>query len=148
MLVNAWCGTGVKEATAPWAQPTSKMALFLVVAVNAAAIAPQAKEISGDLPLLIPGIAVVIVVSYVLGWASGLFFHDRGLTIALTYSTGMRNISLGLVLGLAYFDAKAVVPVIITTLIQQPAAAAVNWLFAKFSGHDQFRYDRYESRSH
>ncbi|MCM3783201.1 hypothetical protein M3231_09470 [Neobacillus mesonae] len=41
----------------------------------------------------------------------------------MSYASGMRNISLGLVLAMGYFSPQAAIPVVLGILIQQPLAA-------------------------
>jgi BASS family bile acid:Na+ symporter len=43
----------------------------------------------------------------------------------------MRNNSLGVVLALGFFEARAAVPVLLSILIQQPMASLVQWIIKK-----------------
>lgn len=106
--------------------------MFAVVAINAAAIEPYMKEMRSDLPAMVPLVVLLVVICYVLGLGGALLFRKPELTVTLLYAAGMRNISLGIVLGLSYFEPKAAVPVVISTLIQQPMATVMHKLFARF----------------
>ncbi|WP_409345325.1 bile acid:sodium symporter family protein [Paenibacillus sp. MBLB4367] len=131
VLVNHFSRSRAKSWSAPVAGPASKLAMYAVVAINAAAIEPYMKDLKADLPLMIPLVVFLVVVCYVLGFAGAWLFRKPELTVTLLYAAGMRNISLGIVLGLGYFEPKAAVPVVISTLIQQPMATVMHKLVAR-----------------
>lgn len=132
VTVNHLSRAKAKAWSAPFAGPASKLAMFAVVAINAAAIEPFMNELKNDLPAMIPLVVLLVVICYVLGFAGAWLFRKPELTVTLLYAAGMRNISLGIVLGLGYFEPKAAVPVVISTLIQQPMATIMHKVVAKF----------------
>jgi len=56
---------------------------------------------------------------------------EKELIVAVSFSSGMRNISLGLVLALAYFEPLTAVPVVLSILIQQPFATLNHYALKK-----------------
>jgi BASS family bile acid:Na+ symporter len=103
--------------------PTSKLSFISVIIINAAVIAPFVKDMKGDLMILIPVTIGLVVVGYILGYVGSLWLKSKEMMITLTYAIGMRNISLGIVLAITYFEPLTAVPVILSILLQQPMAA-------------------------
>lgn len=132
VAVNALTRGRAKENWGPVALPLSKICFFLVVLINAAAIAPQVGAIKADVPVLLPAVLALVAFCYAIGYAGSVGLRNESLTATLLYASGMRNISLGVVIGLAYFEPKAAVPVVLAILVQQPMAtlmyAVVKWL--------------------
>ena len=60
-----------------------------------------------------------------------LTHQDQKTTISMVYGTGMRNISTGAVLAVAYFPSEVVYPVMIGTLFQQILAAISGKMLTK-----------------
>ncbi len=126
----------VAEAIRPVGLPLSKLAFLIVLALNAAAIAPYVLVWKADMPQLLPAILLLIGA----GYAGGALMIRRKLTrdrslhqqesqaslrLTMAYTVGIRNISLGLVIGLAYLSPQATVPIVLSILLQQPVAAVV-----------------------
>ncbi len=111
--------------------PTSKLSFSLVVLINAAVIAPLVHTFKSDIILLIIASVSIILIGYALGWLGARWFKDADILRTMTYSAGIKNISLGVVIGVTYFEPKAVVPIVLTILIQQPMATLMFQLFKK-----------------
>lgn len=113
-----------KTFLGPRLAPFSKIGLSIVVMLNGAVVAPYFRHFS--FKLLSIGLVVLLMaisaflVSLTLG---KLLKRDRETMIALTYTGGMRNISAGAVIAVAYFSAPVVVPVVIGMLFQQILAS-------------------------
>lgn len=129
--VNALTRGRAKEAWGPVALPLSKVCFFLVVLINAAAIEPQLGAIKGDMPRILPTVVLLVAFCYAIGYFSAALLRDERLTATMLYASGMRNISLGVVVGLAYFGAQSAVPVVLAILIQQPMATIMHWLLKR-----------------
>jgi predicted Na+-dependent transporter len=114
------------------AGPTSKLAFFMVVLINAAVIAPLVHTFKSDMLLLVTTSVTIILVGYALGWLGARWFRDPAILRTMTYSAGIKNISLGIVIGITYFEPKAVVPIVLTILIQQPMATLMFQVFKKW----------------
>ncbi|NPV93559.1 MAG: bile acid:sodium symporter family protein [Firmicutes bacterium] len=113
---------------------TSKVALFLVILLNAMMVA---SEIQWDASLVKLLLVVFLLVScgYLLGFAGSFALKERSreMIFAMVYNVGMRNISFGLLLALTYFPPSVVVPITLAMLFQQPAAAIIANLFRRKS---------------
>jgi predicted Na+-dependent transporter len=115
------------------ASPLSKLAFSMVVLINAAVIAPLVHTFKADLLLLITASVTIILAGYALGWLGARYLGDPAIIRTMTYTAGIKNISLGIVIGIAYFEPKAVIPIVLTILIQQPMATLMFQIFNKSS---------------
>jgi len=122
VLACEWTKGKIKPATAPLALPLSKLAFAGVVAVNAAVIAPQVRELRPEAAAVVPMCVLIAAIGYAAGWLAGRLFRRELAASTLGYLSGMRNISLGIVLAAAHFEPLAAVPVVLAILIQQPLA--------------------------
>jgi predicted Na+-dependent transporter len=132
VLINELTRGKAKLWSAPVSAPTSKLAFAGVVMINAAAITPHVMELKSDMYKLVPVVVVLVALCYVIGFLGSLALRNQELTITLTYSSGMRNISLGVVIGLGYFEPLVAVPVVVSILVQQPMATLNHWLMEKY----------------
>lgn len=111
----------------------SKIAIFLVVFINASAIAPEIHWNHTIIKLLL----VILIVS-ISGYSAGflgsyvLKGHQRERMVTMIYGVGMRNNSLGLILALTYFPPAVAMPVTLSMLYQQPLAGVVWHLIKRF----------------
>ncbi|WP_044880191.1 bile acid:sodium symporter family protein [Paenibacillus sp. IHBB 10380] len=114
----------LKDKTAPVAIPLSKLGFTAVVMLNAAAIAPHVTQLKRDMVIVIPSVVLVVGLSYILGFYGSniLSKPSREIKVTLSYASGMRNISLGMVIAMTYFSPKASVPVVLGIMVQQPLA--------------------------
>ncbi|OIB04932.1 bile acid:sodium symporter [Paenibacillus sp. LC231] len=121
----------VKDWSAPVAQPISKLFFMLVVMLNAAAIAPHAAGMKEEMLVVIPVVVTLIVICYLLGYfgSYAMLGPTQEMQITFTYASGMRNISLGMVLATTYFSPQASIPVVLGIMFQQPAATIIHALF-------------------
>ena len=108
----------------PFLAPFSKGCLFLMVATNSAAVAPQ---IHPDNPRFWV-ISVVCIGFCVLSFACAKFTSLVGkLTydkqISLFFASGLRNISAAMTLGIEFFPASAALPAVLGIMFQQSIAA-------------------------
>ncbi|MGI6684093.1 MAG: bile acid:sodium symporter family protein [Bacillota bacterium] len=114
---------------------TSKAALFLVILLNAAMVAPEIKWNTSLIKLL--GVILLLVsCGYFLGFTGSFVLKDRKREIisAMIFNVGMRNIAFGSLLALSYFPPQAVIPVTLAMVFQQPVAAIVSILFRRHVG--------------
>lgn len=110
----------------------SKIGLFTVVAINVAILHDfMAQGWSNVGPILL-ALVTVTLLSYLLGYGTGrLLRRPPGDVIALTYSSGMRNIALGVVFSVGYFEPRVSIPIVFFSLIQQPLATLVHRFLEK-----------------
>jgi predicted Na+-dependent transporter len=118
-------------ALQPGAAFFSKLAFLAVIVLNAAAIGPHVHALGGAVAAAIPAIVVLVALGYAAGCAAAMPWRSAEMTATLAYGCGIRNISLGIVIGLGYFRPEAAVPVVLSILIQQPGAAVFNGLLRK-----------------
>ncbi len=137
VLVNHWTAGKFREMVHPYVTPSTKIAFMLVVMINVAAITPFMTELRSDLLRLIPVTLMVVVICYALGFIACLMPRTRSQLSTLPYLVGMRNISLGIIVGLQYFGPLAAVPVVLSILIQQPMATLNHWLLKKWQSNRQ-----------
>ncbi|MCZ8513811.1 bile acid:sodium symporter family protein [Paenibacillus filicis] len=124
MLLNGWTGGRVKTSWGPRLSPFSKIGLAFVIMINSAVIAPYFTGVTPELIWTAVVIIIVVAVGYLAGFlGSRLLGWDRGLTVTMTFNCGMRNISAGAVLAIAYFPPAVAMPVIIGMLFQQMMAS-------------------------
>jgi BASS family bile acid:Na+ symporter len=123
----------IQPIVQPFAAPLSKLCFVAVVSLNAAAIAPYTEMLRGDLLRLIPLAIVMVGLCYAIGFFGTAPYRNREIQITVSYATGMRNISLGIVLALGYFSPLAAVPVVLSILIQQPLATLHHFVLQKLN---------------
>ncbi|MDQ0058824.1 bile acid:sodium symporter family protein [Paenibacillus harenae] len=117
----------------PYAAPLSKLCFVGVVALNASAIAPHLDKLGEDMATLVPLVVLLVGACYALGFIGTAKPHNREQQITVSYATGMRNISLGIVLALGYFSPLTAVPVVLSILIQQPLATVHHYILQKLN---------------
>lgn len=133
VALNEWSKGTIQNKTKPYTAPLSKICFVLVVALNASAISPYVEQLKEDMLTLVPIVIALVGLCYALGFAGTSFMRDEKLQITVSYATGMRNISLGIVLALGYFSPLAAVPVVLSILIQQPLATAHHYILQKIN---------------
>ncbi|MFC5650157.1 bile acid:sodium symporter family protein [Paenibacillus solisilvae] len=123
----------IQPLVQPFAAPVSKLCFVAVVSLNAAAIAPYTDMLRGDLFRLIPLAVVMVGLCYAVGYFGTSHYRNQEIQVTVSYATGMRNISLGIVLALGYFSPLAAVPVVLSILIQQPLATLHHFVLQKLN---------------
>ncbi|MDR3592211.1 MAG: bile acid:sodium symporter family protein [Negativicutes bacterium] len=109
----------------------SRMSFFGVIYLSAAVVAPTIVWNAAIVKVLLVTMFVVVC-SYLLGFAASRVIHaDHGITLAMIYNTGMRNIATGLVIAAGYFPPEVAIPITLGMLFQQPLAALTARLYSK-----------------
>ncbi|MFD1777670.1 bile acid:sodium symporter family protein [Fredinandcohnia salidurans] len=124
MLVNHFTKGKCTKSLSPTLAPFSKIGLGVVVMINSATIAPYLKNV--DLKLIMTGAVVFFIAfcGYMISWGIGrLLKLESDVIIALIFTGGMRNISAGAVIAIAFFPAEVAVPVVVGMLFQQILAS-------------------------
>lgn len=137
----------IQEKVKPIAMPISKLCFVAVVALNASAIAPYVDQLKQDMLKLIPLVIVLVGVCYAVGYFGTAKAGGKEVQVTVSYSTGMRNISLGIVLALGYFSPLAAVPVVLSILVQRPLATVhhfvlQNLIKTRLAMHRMRMYDK------
>ncbi len=131
VILHEWSSGRIQDKVKPVAAPISKLCFVSVVALNAAAIAPYVDQLKQDMLLLVPVVIVLVGLGYAFGYMATAKQRNQVQQITVSYATGMRNISLGIVLALGYFSPLAAVPVVLSILIQQPLATIHHYVLQK-----------------
>lgn len=105
---------------------TSKLALFLVVYINSALVYPAIAWNMQIIKILIV-VLILVIGGYFIGYLGSFVLKEKKSehVKSLIYSVGMRNISFGSLLAIAYFPAAVAIPIVLMMLYQQPVAAMV-----------------------
>ncbi|MCM3670409.1 bile acid:sodium symporter family protein [Mesobacillus maritimus] len=124
MIVNQLTKGKAKTTLSPKLAPFSKMGLGIVVMINGATVAPFLRNIDVKLIFITLTVFFIAFTGYLLAFIIGRGFKwARETVVALTFTGGMRNISAGAVLAIAYFPPAVAVPVVIAMLFQQVLAS-------------------------
>ncbi|WP_147535350.1 bile acid:sodium symporter family protein [Bacillus marasmi] len=112
--------------------PFSKIGLAAVVMINSSVVAPYLKNFDVKL-LTIAALSLTVSASgYMISVGVGkLLKWGRGDVTTLMFTGGMRNISAGAVIAVAYFEPAVAVPVVIGMLFQQVLASIFGHLLHK-----------------
>lgn len=129
MLLNQWTKGRVKEQWSGRLGPFSKICMGIVVAINSSVIAPYLRDFNAKLLGLAGFVLALASLGYILGWiVAKLMKWDQDIVVALTFNSGMRNISAGAVLAVAYFPPPVAIPVVLGMLFQQSLASLFGFL--------------------
>ncbi|WP_162008035.1 bile acid:sodium symporter family protein [Heliorestis convoluta] len=101
----------------------TKLCVFLVVAINVAILHEFFVMTWSEIGKLLTALTLLVILAYLSGYGLGRFLRRPfGDVVALTYTAGMRNIALGVVMSVGYFDPAVSIPIVFLSLIQQPVA--------------------------
>lgn len=138
MIVNQLTRGKVTKTVSPKLAPFTKLGLGVVVAINSASVAPFLAEISLKLVGIIATVTLLASMGYIIAWfiAKFIFHWNYRDLVALTFNSGMRNISAGAVIAITFFPAPVALPVISCMLIQQLLASFFGQLLQRFSSKE------------
>ncbi|MEC0230489.1 bile acid:sodium symporter family protein [Paenibacillus alba] len=129
MLLNQWTKGQIKEKWSGRLGPFSKITMGIVVAINSSVIAPYLRDFNAKLLGLAGLVLFIASLGYMLGWlVAKLMRWEQDVVVALTFNSGMRNISAGAVLAVAYFPPPVAIPVVLGMLFQQSLASLFGYL--------------------
>ncbi|AOH53403.1 hypothetical protein ABE28_003490 [Peribacillus muralis] len=124
MVLNQLTKGKIKPLLAPRLAPFSKIAIGLCVALNSAKVAGFLSHIDAKLIKMALMVLLIAFSGYLISWVAGHCLKwKKEEIITVTYTGGMRNISAGAALAVAYFPVAVAVPVILGTLFQQILAS-------------------------
>ncbi|MDC3413268.1 bile acid:sodium symporter family protein [Aquibacillus sp. 3ASR75-11] len=133
MSLNHFTKGRVEENWVGRLAPFAKLSLATVVILNSAVIAPYLIQI--NLKLVMIGIVVFFVAfsGYFISWViGGLLKREKEDIMTMTFTGGMRNISTGAVIAIAYFPPPVAVPVVVGMLFQQVLASPFGLLIDRY----------------
>lgn len=128
----------VPARVGPYIGPLSKLCLLLVIGGNAAAIAPSVRL---DSPIVVIVAALCIALA-IVGFSLGRLFGflpgiDERARRSLTFNIGLRNISAGATIAIAFFPAAAALPATLGIIFQQTLSAVMGRLLLGPPGKDE-----------
>ena len=131
VTVNETSKTKIPKAICPYLDPLAKVCLILVIAANAAIIAP---DVNFADPLILKVTVLVIILTFT-GFALIKLITVAGRCrfpkdIAVIISGGLRNNSAVMTIAVAFFPQSAVLPTLVSIIVQQSIAAAAGRFFA------------------
>ena len=132
MALNELTKGRIKKTVGTKLAPFSKIGLGAVVMINASVVAPHLSNINLKL-ILIAAVSFTLSASgYIISLLIGKFLKwKREDVVTLTFTGGMRNISAGAVLAVAYFEPAVAVPVVIGMLFQQVLASFFGYVLSR-----------------
>lgn len=148
MLLNQWTRGKIQSVWKPRLAPISKVFLGIVVMLNGAVVAPYLKEMQFKLILIILVVLFIAFSGYLISFYLGKFLkYDKETIITVTFMGGMRNISSGAVIAIAYFPPPVVIPVVVAMLFQQILASFFSHFLDKrlLNKHNNIPYNSPET---
>ncbi|MCT2536166.1 bile acid:sodium symporter family protein [Aquibacillus koreensis] len=131
MFLNHITNGKITDSWSPILAPISKLGLASVIMINSAVVAPFLSQISWKLVGIAAVMFGIAFCGYLLSWTIGTILkREKDIVIALTFTGGMRNISAGAVIAVAFFPPPVAVPVVIGMLFQQVLAS----IYGQFIG--------------
>jgi BASS family bile acid:Na+ symporter len=135
MAMNQLTKGKIKLVWGPNLAPFSKLGLFVVVALNSAVVAPYLSQMNSKLVAILLLALICAPIGYTAGWmASRAFKWSPQVTVALTFNSGMRNLSAGAVLAVSFFPPPVALPVIAGMMFQQIIASIYGTRLGKAFG--------------
>lgn len=132
MVLNEATHGYTKKALPGRLAPISKLCLIFVVTANSSKIAPYMRHMTAEHLLVAAVILLLAASGYGIGWLCAILFRQNYETkVAMTFGSGMRNISTGAVIAAQYFPPEVMFPVMIGTLFQQILAASFGALLER-----------------
>lgn len=133
MAVNQLSKGEVPKKWNPRLSPIAKLGLVLVVMINGATVAPYFTTFDRHLLLTIATVFTLASFGYTTAWLlAKLAKMNQETTIAIVFSGGLRNVSTGAVIAIAYFPIEAALPVVAGLLFQQIFAAIVGGMMKRY----------------
>jgi len=115
--------------------PLSKMCILLVIFINGGNIRQFFPPVDWYLMGIMLSIAVLAVLGYLFSWglAKWVKLSDDDAK-AVVFSGGMRNMSTGVIIAVAYFPPAAAIPMVTGIFFQQMVCAAIAKLIERYYG--------------
>jgi tagaturonate reductase len=120
----------IPRILSPGLNPLAKLCLILVIAANAAAVAPRIR-LDNPQVWIIAGLCILFAaIAYCLAWLIGLACRLNGeKQVTVFFSAGLRNISAAATIAIEFFPEQAALPALLGIVFQQTMAALMGRLF-------------------
>jgi predicted Na+-dependent transporter len=113
----------------PGLNPLAKLCLILVIAANAAAVAPRVRLKDPQVWIIAAVCILLAVIAYCLSRLTGLLCRlNPEKQITVFFSTGLRNITAAATIAIEFFPAPAALPALLGIVFQQTMAALMGRL--------------------
>jgi predicted Na+-dependent transporter len=113
----------------PYLNPLAKLCLILVVAANAAAVAPKVHFDDPQVWIIAAVCIVFAVIGYGISRIIGVLCRlNREQQITVFFSSGLRNISAAATIAIEFFPESAALPALLGIVFQQTIAALMGRL--------------------
>ncbi|MCR8659029.1 bile acid:sodium symporter family protein [Paenibacillus endoradicis] len=133
ITLNEWSKGTIQSKVKPIVAPLSKLCFVIVILLNASAITPYLHDLKGDIIKIIPFSIIIVIVSYAIGYVTVMRRSDLSTQVTMSYASGIRNVSLGIVIAMSYFSPSTAVPILIGVLLQQPIATLYSLFLQKIN---------------
>lgn len=113
--------------------PFAKVSLLLVILINGGNIRRYFPPVDFRLLMIMFSITLLAIIGYVISWrlAKWLKLPEADVK-AVVFSGGMRNMSTGVVIAVAYFPAGAAIPIVTGIFFQQIVCATIAKLIENY----------------
>ncbi len=133
MMIGDWLR---KRNPLPWFKPTaslvSKLSLYGVVLFNAATLSDQLLLIGSQVVELVVMVLALMFLGYLISYGLARFVTtEQSQRIAITFSGGVRNYTVGVVLATSFFPSAVALPVLVAMLMQHPMAMLFHFILKK-----------------
>jgi len=124
MLANGFLKGELPKGLAPKFGIASKLGMVLIVLINGGNVASHFQVMDGMLLRIMAAIILLAVSAYSMSWfLAGAGKFNEADTVSIVFGGGMRNVSTGMVLAVAYFPVAVAVPIVASLLFQQMICA-------------------------
>ena len=137
MSLNQFTNGSFGEKWSAKLGPFAKIFLLMVITINGGNIRQYFPPISVHLLAIIMSIVVLSVTGYLISWlvAKVLKLPDADAR-AVVFAGGMRNMSTGVVIAVAYFPPAAAIPIVTGIFFQQIVCAMIAKLLERYYDRD------------
>jgi len=124
----------IPDLVCPWLSPLSKLCLVIVIAANSAAVAPLIRPDNPTVWIVVIMCICFNIFCLVCGRImGGLGKLDKQKQITFFLTSGLRNYSAAMVLGIQFFPVAAAMPAVLGIMTQHVLAGTVGRFLAKKS---------------
>jgi tagaturonate reductase len=114
----------IPRIISPFLNPVAKLCLILVIAANAAAVAPKVRLGDPQVWIIAAVCILFAVIAYCLSRLIGLICRlNPEKQVTVFFSTGLRNISAAATIAIEFFPEQAALPALLGIVFQQTMAA-------------------------